>query len=34
MIAYVQQRFPGALPRLRADLRDQRELASARMMAE
>jgi small-conductance mechanosensitive channel len=34
MIAYVQQRFPDALPRLRADLRDQRELAVAKMMAE
>jgi small-conductance mechanosensitive channel len=34
MIAYVQQRYPGALPRLRADVRDQREVAKAKMTVE
>jgi hypothetical protein len=33
MIAYVQERYPEALPRLRTDLRDQRRKSAAKAMA-
>ncbi len=34
MIAYIQERYPGALPRVRADLRDQRARTEAKVPAE
>ena len=34
MIAYIQERYPGALPRVRADLRDQRTRTEAKVLAE
>jgi hypothetical protein len=34
MIAYVQKRHPGALPRLRADVRDQLSAAKTRVLAD
>jgi small-conductance mechanosensitive channel len=33
MIAYVQERYPEALPRLRTDLHDQRRKSAAKAMA-
>jgi hypothetical protein len=33
MIAYVQKRYPGALPRLRADVQDQPSAAKTRALA-
>jgi hypothetical protein len=34
MIAYVQKRYPGALPRLRADVMDQLSVAKTRALAD